>query len=72
VGRRADGRLQVDVVGGDGRAYQEVQNVANGGWPGTWTDLGGSMQQLVLGNYIDNSLHLFGLGRDDIAYVYNG
>jgi hypothetical protein len=72
AGLRPDGRIQVEVLGGNSVVYQMTQNYQNGGWSGNWTPLGGSMQQLVQANSIDNALHLYGLSRDDIAYAYTG
>jgi hypothetical protein len=72
AGRRSDGRIQLEVLGGDSAVYQTTQSVPNGGWPGSWSYLGGSMQQLVQATYADNTLHLFGLSRDDVAFAYTG
>jgi hypothetical protein len=72
AGLRSDGKIQLEVLGGDSAVYQMTQSTQNGSWPGSWRYLGGSMQQLVQANSIDNSLHLYGLSRDDVAYAYAG
>jgi hypothetical protein len=72
AGCRSDGRIQLEVLGGDSAVYQTTQSTPNGGWPGSWTYLGGRMQQLVQATYVNNSLHLYGLSQDDVAYAYAG
>jgi hypothetical protein len=69
--RGSDGLIQVDAVGGDRVAYQQLQAQVNGGWSGSWASLGGTMQQLLLVPlYADSPGHLVALGRDGAAYTY--
>jgi hypothetical protein len=63
VGKDSNGRIQVDVVGGDHMVYQTSQASPNGGWSGSWMNLGRTMQQLNLLKTDSGALLIFALGH---------
>jgi hypothetical protein len=70
VGRNADGRLELFVVGTDGQLWHMWQTIANGGWA-NWAPLGGSFPlgaTPAVGRNADGRLELFVRGADGAVW----
>jgi len=70
VGRNADARLEVFVVGDDTSLYHAWQTSPNNGWVQGWTGMGGSWHHdPVVGRNADGRLEVFVVG--DNARLYH-
>jgi hypothetical protein len=68
LGRNADGRLELFVLGGDRGIWHKWQTSPNGSW-GEWHNLGGTdLQQILAANNADGRLEVFALGGDKVAW----
>jgi len=69
VGRNADGRLEIFVVGTDQALYDKWQTTVNGSWSDGWTNFGGSwLGDPAVGQNADGRFEIFGVGTDHALY----
>src|SRR6266704_2217579 len=70
VGRNADGRLEIFVLGSNHVLYHNWQTAPNGGWSNVWYNEGGSwLGDPAVGQNADGRLQIFVVGADHALYT---